>query len=1343
MLGAQVTLQEGFEAWPPPGWTLAALGAGQGFIHDWQGVAHEGSHSAYAAINNSDCDHWMVAPPVAVASDDYELRFWEVNADEQFYVTRSVWISTGSGTPGSADFELLATWADVPTQWTERVVNLADYAGQEIHLAWRYEGTWHTWFVDEVSVSPSELVDVALVEWQSPDLVVDAGPVDVIVAAKNWGTSSLSNAAIQWSVNGVEQPEWSSSMLDWQPNALESFNLGVWDPAQSGFFTLSASIVVDGDFDDSNNHLELSTDVSSQKSVDIVAMVPVGMQPEVPNQPVRVLLANTGVHTVDTLLVAFELDGSLAASVLIEDAGLVPGETAWFDLEEVSLAPGLHALTVQVHALGDPTWPEDVTSQQVAVNTFWESFEGGTLNGMPEGWETVFGIVEGTNFDQPYHGEWYYTAMPDANAFGEVTDTLWLHPMTIQAGDELSFWMKKEAFLATTNVMVVEDVPSGEVTTLGPVNAPPGSYQEVSLELSSLAGIKRIGITSDVVDFPGLCRFDYFQSTASPFWWEKDLKASPNVPDYRIEVNEPWEMQFLLQNVGMSDIAGTDYSLELIRATSGEVVASMPGLDCASWEEVVVPLQHIWTEVEAFDLAVRIAMAEDQNLANNLSQPTTVHVVPSTTTLVGEQELWESMPSLNVPFNANGNMMSLGEDDVSQMHLSASELGGGGTLYGLALRHQSLLETNWVASLPLQIRVAPSSFPDLSTGWLPPEMFETVYDDTVHVHHGFDEWVYLPFDSAFAYSGVEALVFQFYQHNPSWPPALFRGFYVEGPDDGVVRSRVALDVYNLDIDEALDFGFPLPGRADVRLIHDVASVVATLEGTVLDAASGDPLPGVEVVLAGSSLTAQTGTDGAFSFGELPLGNYGLEVGHWGYVPQSWEGELALGGEVVELALDPLPTLAVSGQVVSNEFPTTGLSNVDVTLQGAGGAWYGLTDAEGMFAFSSVYGQTALMLTGSKQGFEEGQWEFWLDGVQDTVLSPVALVRDRLSPFDPVLDTLEDWRLLWKDPQVGQPTYRTWDNDAISTSYTNEPFEDVWLGNAMELGDDTTTVLALEFQFDIYDLSEDWVTAEVLDAEGSVLTQSEPFVAIADTVLIVPVPQVALSGSCYAMLHWQNNASNVNALAMDFSSEDIPNVACIAYPDLAPQLFTDFVGGGPNSAFHVRVHTYDDTASWGEEIVGYEVVRGEAESFPETTNWDQVEVTPLNSLFAVDEGVYDLESEVVYRYAVRALYPSGESAWTFGPLFERPEPDAVRPATLPAMSRLYPNPAASTSVVVLEGWPVERVDVFDASGVCVKSELWNAGQWRVGTLSLQGLSPGAYEVRGIAGREVLRSRLVIQ
>jgi len=74
---AQSTLYEGFEDWPPLNWELHELGAGNGFIQDWQGISYAGSHSAYAAINNGTCDHWMVTPPITVSSAGFELSFFE------------------------------------------------------------------------------------------------------------------------------------------------------------------------------------------------------------------------------------------------------------------------------------------------------------------------------------------------------------------------------------------------------------------------------------------------------------------------------------------------------------------------------------------------------------------------------------------------------------------------------------------------------------------------------------------------------------------------------------------------------------------------------------------------------------------------------------------------------------------------------------------------------------------------------------------------------------------------------------------------------------------------------------------------------------------------------------------------------------------------------------------------------------------------------------------------------------------------------------------------------------------------------------------------------------------
>jgi archaellum component FlaF (FlaF/FlaG flagellin family) len=1341
---AQSTLNESFESWPPLGWTLEALGAGQGFIQDWQGIAWDGDHSAYAAINNSTCDHWMVSPAIQVATSGYELRFWEIHEDVEFYVGHSVWISTGSSVPGGADFVELASWEDVPTVWTERMVDLSAFEGEQIHLAWRYQGTWHTWFVDQISVAPSDVVDAGLLSWDSPGLAVEGGATtDVQITAKNWGTTTVESAEVNWQVNGEEQVPWSQSGLSWVPGQELSIDLSSWTPSSGGFYELTATLVVDGDFEESNNSMATTVDVGSAASLEAMALTPEGMQPVVENQAVKVELFNSGSTAIDTLWVTWSVDGLAQEDLLLENANLMPGEAMEIQIGTVSLDPGLHEVEVNPHALGDATWPLDVLTNTVAVDVFWESFEGGTLGGMPDGWSTTFGIVEGANFDTPFHGDWYYTAMPDANFFGVVTDTLWTPPLSIENGDEFSFFMKKDAFLATTNLFVVEDIVTGEIQVLGPLSIPTGNYTEVSFDVSSLAGVKRMGITSAVEDFPGLCRFDYFESTASPFWHQKDLRAEPNVIPYRLPSGQPWEFECHVKNTGLSDLSGTDYSVELVRGgldEEPEVLASYEGVDCASWETVSVPISYTFSDVEAMELSFRVILAEDEDGTNNRSQVTSAHAVPPSTVLVGAQDGWVSQPSLMVPFNSNGNTMTLGEDDISQMILRPSDLGEGGTLYGLAIHYQSLLQVGYVNTLPLQVAVSPTEVMDLSEGWIPSGNFEVLFNDTLVIHHGFDEWVYVPFDSTWSYSGSESLVFRFYQYDPSWPPSLFRGFDVQHPTGDEVLTRVAMDVYQLEVDEDIDFALPWTARADVRLISDPATVFGTLAGVVLDAGTSEPLANATVVLEGSSLTATTNAQGSFEFQDLPLGPYAITASLVGYESTMWEGELPAAGLELVLSMSALPAVNVMGQVISNE-STAGLSDVALSLNVGGLIWETNTDNAGGFVFEGVFGNTAYELAASKQGYDDGMWEVILEGA-DTLMEPLIMIRSLLSPYDPELLEGEEVGLSWKHPQTGESTRRVWDINAMSTSYTNEPMEDVWLGNVVQLGDDTTTVLALEFQFDVYELAEDWVTAEVLSSEGEVLAASEPFLAFADTVLVIPVPQVVLTGTCFAMLHWQNNVTNVNALLMDFSDEELENVAAIAYPGEAPQLFTDYVGGGPNSAFHVRMHTYDDTQVWGEELLGFEVLRGPSMTFPDVSSWSDVPVTPLNALSVVDSEASLLEEDVLYRYAVRALYPSGESRWTFGPSFLKPEMDAASAVPV-AQPRVFPNPVAAGGSVTLVGWDVATIRVVDAQGRIVKEVFWWGSARQTSSLSLRGLPAGRYEIQGEAATGMVRASVLVQ
>jgi hypothetical protein len=102
---AQTTLEEGFESWPPEGWQILELGAAlDGWRDDFNGLSHTGDRSAHSSIDNSQCDNWLITPQIEVASNNYELKFWDYQKSIQFYDKASVHISIGSGDPSDGGF---------------------------------------------------------------------------------------------------------------------------------------------------------------------------------------------------------------------------------------------------------------------------------------------------------------------------------------------------------------------------------------------------------------------------------------------------------------------------------------------------------------------------------------------------------------------------------------------------------------------------------------------------------------------------------------------------------------------------------------------------------------------------------------------------------------------------------------------------------------------------------------------------------------------------------------------------------------------------------------------------------------------------------------------------------------------------------------------------------------------------------------------------------------------------------------------------------------------------------------------------------------------------------------
>ena len=1330
---AQTTLQEGFETWPPSEWTLETLGAGIGFIQDWQGLSSSGSHSAYAAINNSNCDHWMVTPAIEIANDAYQLTFAELNQSSQYYDNRSVWISAGSGVPGNADFELIWTDAELPGSWTEQTVSLEAYAGETVFVAWRYQGTWHEWFIDDVTIAPASFADAALTNWSAPSLfspAVEAFPLEL--TALNLGTTTIQSAYVEWSVNSEPGTIWNGSDLNWLPGEELTIDLGYWTPAGSGYHVLTAEIDVADDYEPGNNSIGSTHDISTEKDITILQAQPEGMQPVVSGQSVFLDIQNTGAYTVDTLEVSWSVDGMEQPLWSTLAAGIEPAQASRVAIGTVDLEPGVHELTFHVHALGDPLWPTQTKSTSVQVNVLYESFEGGNIAGMPENWSTVYGLVEGTNFGLPHDGDWYYTAMPDENYFGVVFDTLWSPPLVIEDGDEFSFYIKTSDFLATANQVVLLNLETGVESVLGNVIAPPNNYQNIALDLSNYPGIYRVGVTSTVDGNPGFCRFDLFQSSAQPWWPEFDLNMHENEPFYQIPTDVPWSHSCSIKNTGLQPVLGSDYTVHLLQSSTGvlwDTLQTVPGQDCASWEEVFIPITHTWSETASFQLKFALEFSGDENPANNASLATQVQAIDETAIRVGGPAPGlPIVPSLNMPFNAMGNSLNLGEDDLSYILFRPQDLEVAGTLHGLALHFQNLLFTEQTYTLPVQISVQPTSSETLLDLELDPLDFQVIAQDTVAFQSGFDRWVYIPFDTPIVYSGLESLVFRFYQYDPTWPPAVLRCMQVLSDDPGTIRANTAMDVYQLDPNEVLDFGYLYPDFPDLRFISLPEASFAPLAGTVVNEATQAPIANATVTIAGTSLSATTDSEGAFSWPELPLGNYAIEASRIGYASETWEGSLAAEGLDLTLELPPLPLIELSGVIVADDQPTLGLSGVSLSCAGDV-LFTAESDADGSFSFEGIWGESNYSLSAELFGYEPGMWEP-IDVFSESVnLDTLVLNRSLLSPYDARVNWAGSASSVqWKHPWTGRSNLRSLDTDFVSSSYTNEPFENVWLGNRFEFGEDTATALAIEVHFDLYENATDFVTVELLDQNGNELCKSEPFLALLDTTVSIPIPRIPVYGTVYAMLHWQDNPISTNALCVEFSENITQNVASIAYPDSPPMLLSDYFGGGPDMAFHLRLLTWDDFNFDNQPALAYHLKRGLQSTFPDVSTWDWIATGTPDTTF-IDESIELLDEAELYRYAVQAEYPTGLSAWTFTDPWSPNGGNAVAETPVPnGQASIQPTLLSVGQSFTLRGDGFKSILVFDEKGrECVHIGRTNDCFRSVST---RGWSAGIYSIQAV-------------
>jgi len=694
------TVDEGFETWPPGGWSIYALGkANSSWIQDWQGIAHSGKHSAYSNISNDHCDSWLVTPQVSISRNDYLLKFWDISKKLKYFVKTSVLISTGSGDPSSGDFKEVMI-PDTSTQWKLHSLDLSAYQGKNIYVAFRYEGTWETWFVDDVKIEPkSTYVDGALTQITQPQGVSPfKGVKNVIVRLKNKGTSTIQYFTINWQVNGVEQTPYFTTTQNITPGASVDVLLGLYAFNVYGWYNISAQLVLNNDIDTSNNRIHSSYAITTEKDADLVGINPESITPYKGLRDVSIVIKNMGSKVIDSTRVTWTVNGVEQPMYSGFSLGLQPGDTAKVIIGSYNFSKGVYQIAARLDALGDINSSNNTYLSYAAIDTLWESFEGRVVP--PDGWSFDFGVIDNSGFGPAVQGDHYYTSMPDSNMFGKVYDTLYTPLLDISTGNRFKFYIKFSSFYMTQTSLVWKDGVTGEVHLIKKITATADFWQPVNIDISAASGTNYIGIVNTITGFPGMTKIDLITSDAKIHLFDHDLAITNGDIYFLAKQNTSEHYTCVIQNKGKNSVSGTGYRLKLME-NSGNEIGSVNGVDIKPGQKVRLTIDYKFMAIGSRRLYYVIDYSSDENQKNNSSYRTEVNVVPKTAILnkIGRPDI----PTLNMPFNAIGNTSTLGEDDLSQTIYLKSEFAHSGSIYGIIYEYNNNLENNTVKKLPLKV----------------------------------------------------------------------------------------------------------------------------------------------------------------------------------------------------------------------------------------------------------------------------------------------------------------------------------------------------------------------------------------------------------------------------------------------------------------------------------------------------------------------------------------------------------------------------------------------------------------------------------------------------------------
>jgi hypothetical protein len=216
-----------------------------------------GVRSLFHEKTNNNAEDWLVSPQIHIPADAvYLLSFWTVDQSYSYANgNNALYISKGSPDPADGKFEKKIEIPTTLPDWEKFYMALNEYAGEDIYLAFRYEGIdSHRWHVEDLSIIRLFPSDAGVIEISRPASGANLTSSETVtVKVKNFGSQSLSNIPVRFEINGVPvATEIIQEEIASQTEASYIFTAKAGLSAV-GTHTIKAYTVLNGDGDASND----------------------------------------------------------------------------------------------------------------------------------------------------------------------------------------------------------------------------------------------------------------------------------------------------------------------------------------------------------------------------------------------------------------------------------------------------------------------------------------------------------------------------------------------------------------------------------------------------------------------------------------------------------------------------------------------------------------------------------------------------------------------------------------------------------------------------------------------------------------------------------------------------------------------------------------------------------------------------------------------------------------------------------------------------------------------------------------------------------------------------------